>query len=117
MWFCFNDGFCSAVQDRDDPNGLVVRARRRKDIENIFPDKQVVVGGSTDYNYRVFCSKEEFAKLVSDSIMDINYGNFKNSVKDHELHDLYCDFWGLHYSYQKHENENGWGRHPPLITY
>jgi hypothetical protein len=109
MWFCFNDGFCSAVQDRADPDGLVVRARRRKDIENIFPDKEIIVGGSTDYNYRVFCSKKEFAKLVSESIMNIEYGNFKNSVIDNDLHHLYEDFWRLHYNYQHHENENRWG--------
>jgi hypothetical protein len=107
MWFCFNDGFCSAVQDRSDPNGLVVRARRRKDIENIFPDKEIIVGGSTDYNYRVFCTKEEFAKLVADSIMNIKYDNFKNSVNDYDLHDLYANFWGLHYDYQR--NEDRWG--------
>jgi biotin synthase-like enzyme len=100
MWFCFNDGFCSAVQDRNNPNGLVVRARRRKDIRNIFPDKEIIVGGSTDYNYRVFCTKEEFAKLVANSIMNIKYDNFKNSVRDYELHELYADFWHLHFKYQ-----------------
>ena len=100
MWFCFNDGFCSAVQDRNSPNGLVVRARRRKDIENIFPDKEIIVGGSTDYNYRVYCSKKEFADIVNDSIMNINYPNFKDSVMDDDLHNLYGKFWTLHYSYQ-----------------
>ena len=103
MWVCFNDGFCSAVQDRNNPDGLVVRARRRKDILNIFPDKKIVEGGSTDYNYRVYCTKEEFANLVANSIKNIKYDNFKNSVRDYDLHELYADFWHLHFRYQYKE--------------
>jgi hypothetical protein len=32
--------------------------------------------------------------------MAIDYTNFKNSVQDDQLHDLYSDFWTLHYRYQ-----------------
>lgn len=101
MWFCFNDGFISAVQHRDDPETLVVRARRREILDTLFPEQLVVVGGSTDYNYRVFIGKKEFNKIVSKRIQDIDYTNFKNSVEDDELHHLYADFWRLHYDYQR----------------
>jgi hypothetical protein len=104
MWFCFNDGFVSAVQDRNNVNRLVVRARRLQDIENIFPDKNIIVGGSTDYNYRVFVDKTEFAEMVMDRISNINYDNFKNSTHEPDLHNLYGNFWSLHYRYQLKEN-------------
>ena len=100
MWFCFNNGFVSAVENRDDKDGLVVRARRREHLEDNFPDNKIVVGGSTDYNYRIFISKKEFAEIVKDRIMDIDYGNFKNSVEDDDLYDLYSKFWTLHYKFQ-----------------
>lgn len=100
MWFCFNNAFVSAVEHRDNPNLLMVRARRSKDLENLFPGKEIIVGGSTDYNYRVIVSKDEFSKLVAERVNNINYDNFKNSVKDEDLKILYHSFWYLHYRMQ-----------------
>lgn len=101
MWLCFNDGFVSAVQHRDKPDELVIRSRRQEILKNLFPEKEITVGGSTDYKYRVFCHKNELMKIVSDRISNISYDNFKNSVMDDDLHDLYADFWHRHYWYQK----------------
>jgi hypothetical protein len=100
MWVCFNNAFVSAVQDRNNKDRLVIRARRKEHLENIFPNKEIVIGGSTDYNYRVFCDKNEFADLVANNIKNINYDNFKNSVEDNDLHKLYANFWYLHRAYQ-----------------
>jgi hypothetical protein len=100
MWFCFNNGFVSAVEHRDDKNTLVVRARRREHLEDNFPNRKIVVGGSTDYKYRIFISKKDFAEIIKDRIMNINYDNFKNSVEDDDLHELYNGFWLLHYRFQ-----------------
>ena len=101
MWVCFNNAFVSAVEDRYDMNGLVIRARRKEHLERLFPNKEVIVGGSTDYNYRVYCPKSEFAALVAKSIENIEYDNFKSSVKERDLHDLYLDFWFLHRKFQE----------------
>lgn len=104
MWLCFNDGFVSAVEDENDDDRLVVRARRKQDIKNIFPNETVYENVGTDYKYRVYCSKKDFAKIVSDRIKkEIDYTNFKNSVVDNDRHQLYADFWSLHYAYQKKE--------------
>jgi hypothetical protein len=100
MWFCFNDGFVSAVQDVKNKNLLVVRARRREHLENIFPDTKILVNAGTDYKYRVYIEKQKFALIVKERILDINYDNFKNSVDDNDLRKLYGDFWYLHYRYQ-----------------
>jgi hypothetical protein len=38
---------------------------------------------------------------MMDRIDGINYPNFKNSVKDDDLHNLYLAFWGDHHRYQQ----------------
>jgi hypothetical protein len=101
MWVLFNDGFVSAVQNPSDRNGLVIRARRKEHLENIFPGEPVVVNGGTDYKYRIKVSKKLFADVLANRANDIDYGNFKSSVADDELHDLYAGFWGMHYRYQR----------------
>ena len=98
MWICFNDGFVSAVEDWNDKNRLRVRARKREHLE--FLNKHIQEDRGSDYKFRCFIDKESFAELVKQRILDIDYGNFKNSVKDDNLHDLYSDFWQLHYMYQ-----------------
>lgn len=101
MWLCFNDGFVSAVQNWDDASGLVVRARRAKILTKLFPKAEIKVTTDSDYRYRVFVSKEEFAKIVTARITDISYSNFKSSVEDGQLHELYAAFWRLHHRYQR----------------
>ena len=100
MWFCFNDGFVSAVENSKDKSQFVVRARRRKHLEDNFKGYEIGVNQGTDYKYRIFIDKKEFAKIVNEKIMNINYDNFKNSVEDNDLHDLYATFWRHHYYFQ-----------------
>lgn len=100
MWFCFNDAFVSAVQS-DKPDVLMIRARRRSHLRSLFPGKPILTTENTDYKYRVFCTKVEWAEIVKERILDIDYTNFKNSVEDDALHHLYEKFWFQHYRYQK----------------
>jgi hypothetical protein len=100
MWICFNDAFISAVQDRRRPSRLVVRARKRKHLERLFPGKRIAATPDADYAYRVSISKKSFARKVVSRISAINYDNFKDSVSDAELHDLYLKFWSQHWQYQ-----------------
>lgn len=102
MWICFNDGFVSAVDNSYDRTGdtLKVRARRPEILKRLFPNLELIVTDNTDYRYRVIVSKAAFAEIVAANIKNISYDNFKDSVKDDELHDLYADFWTLHWRYQ-----------------
>lgn len=103
MWICFNDGFISAVQSKDNPDVLVIRSRRLEDLENVVgSDKSIEVNAGTDYKYRTEISKSEWVQIVSDRIMDTDYTNFKNSVKSVPLYNLYHKIWNLHYKYQSH---------------
>ena len=101
MWLCFNDGFVSVVEDTRGINELVVRSRRREILKSLFPEKQILVLGIADYRYRVYCSKQEMSKILVDRVDQINYNNFKDSVQDENLHDLYDQMWFLHYCYQE----------------
>lgn len=104
MWICFNNAFVSAIENINNPNMLVIRARHKDHLNNLFPDATVTVTPNRDYRYRIDVTKQEFADMVSKNIMNINYNNFKKSVNDNDLHDLYAKFWTLHYSYQE------WGK-------
>jgi hypothetical protein len=100
MWICFNNAFVSAVES-DMPTVLKVRARKREHLATLFPGKKIHTSKDTDYAYRVFVNRKAFAKLVAKRVMDIDYDNFKDSVEDDRLHDLYADFWQLHGKYQQ----------------
>jgi hypothetical protein len=99
MWICFNDAFISVVAS-DLPDELMVRARNGEHLKNLFPDAKVIITPHNDYRFRIFVKKETFAAMVVDRIGEINYTNFKNSVKENRLHDLYLQFWLLHERYQ-----------------
>jgi hypothetical protein len=103
MWFCFNDAFVSVVEMKNKPGLLMVRARAHEHLTNLFGTEEYGAVHTTpehDYRYRVYCTKEEWAAIVSKRIAEINYTNFKDSVKDDKLHTLYEDFWFLHMIYQ-----------------
>lgn len=99
-WFCFNDGFVSVVQSDTDPDILMVRARRIEILETLFDEDRIKQYDFSDYRFRVFCLREEWQDIVSERIENINYSNFKNSVKDEELHKMYQNFWWIHANYQ-----------------
>ena len=101
MWLCFNDGFLSVVSDKDDPARLMVRARRKQVLLNVCGnDVEVIENAGSDYRWRTFVDRKAFSALVAARIDKIGYTNFKNSVADGDLHQLYMEFWELHRDYQ-----------------
>jgi hypothetical protein len=101
MWFCFKNAFVSAVQHNEKPDILVVRARRRKHLEVLFPHHEIIGMVGSDYKWRCFVDKSHFAELVRRTIMEIDYDNFKNTVKDQDLHEMYMDIWTAGWVMQK----------------
>jgi len=82
----------------------MVRARRKKDLQNVFGDNvEIIENAGSDYRWRTFVERKAFAALVAARVERINYTNFKNSVDDHDLHDLYMDFWTRHHRYQEQD--------------
>jgi hypothetical protein len=102
MWLCLNDGFLSVVAGKNDPARLLVRARRKQDLFSVCGnDVEVLKDVGTDYRWRTFVDGKAFSALVAGRVEKIDYTNFKNSVEDHDLHDMYMDFWSRHYRYQE----------------
>ncbi|MNC03812.1 hypothetical protein D3C76_1116260 [compost metagenome] len=103
MWIFLKNSFLSIV-DKGDPTGqtLLVRARRKGDIERVFPDAQVIEGGGTDYAFRASIDREQVAQTMADQVRAIRTPNFKNTVTEPGRHDAYMDVWAamLHYQGQ-----------------
>ena len=97
MWVCLNNSFLSIVEPTGTAKGaspeLMVRARRAGDIERVFPGAVVTTIDNRDYMFRATIPRDLVARALYDLVMDIDYGNFKNSVRDRKLHDAYADTW------------------------
>lgn len=100
MWICLNDAFLSIVSKDCPPDCLLVRARRKGDIERTFPGHKVVESLQTDYRYRAVVPRRVVAQVMAERVEDIDYDNFKNSVADDDLHDAYARVWGVMYGLQ-----------------
>ena len=97
MWICLNHGFISIVKDKDEPRNLLVRARKRGVLETMFPSAQILTNAGTDYQYRVSVLAPLAMTAVVKEMKNINYTNFKDSVRDKELAQDYAEFWFTHF--------------------
>lgn len=94
MWISLSDAFVSIVSDPTDQNLLLVRARRKGDIERVFGDIYAVTRTPDhDYLFRAHIPRDGVAAVIADALVSIDYGNFKGSVKNQRLHDAYLQVW------------------------
>ncbi|CAB4130400.1 hypothetical protein UFOVP119_24 [uncultured Caudovirales phage] len=110
MWIFQSDSFLSIVapaqSDLPPPlrpkwqDYLIVRARKRGDIERVFKGVRVVKLPNRDYAFRAYVPRDRVAGVMFDRFMNIEYGNFKGSVKDDERHDAYMSVWSVMNRYQ-----------------
>lgn len=95
MWVMLSDSFLSIVQDTTNPNNLLVRARRRGDIRAVFPEAQEKIVKNADYLVRASIERSLVAARIQTEVLDIDYPNFKDSVKDPVLHFSYSRIWEI----------------------
>lgn len=100
MWIMLNKAFLSIVDKAPDDRDLLVRARRKGEIEAVFPNAKVIAGGGTDYDYRAQIDRGLVAEAIAREIVSIGYPNFKDSVKDPERKGAYMDVWSAMMRYQ-----------------
>ncbi len=103
MWIYTKEGFVSAVrykqEDRRERATLdlvelvIVRARRREHLQKLFPEHEIHETPEADYAFRVFVVQEEFATVLFNLALDIDYPNFKNSVPEGDYHDCLNEIW------------------------
>jgi hypothetical protein len=114
MWLFTKIGFFSAVEDYNDKNGLMVRARFMEDIEKLqatLKEKgyqtNIYKTPNNDYLYRLFVPKHIFANILFYITMDIDYGNFKNEVHGDPIRDeAYMECWYAMNDAQHLKNKN-----------
>ena len=118
MWISLNDGFVSIVELRGDPSQLMVRARRRVHLEAFLSRKKgIVETKSNDYRWRCIVPRADVAKLLADRVMKLDYLNFKDSVKNKELHDMYLDWWFDHRAMQERKPGKRGRRKQPFMRF
>lgn len=99
MWVFLSDAALSIVQKPGDKM-LTVRARVGGDIDKVFPKAKVIINAGTDYKFRAKVKREDVARAMSDAVMNLDYDNFKSSVKDDKRHDAYLGVWSVMMRYQ-----------------
>ena len=112
MWIFCKLGFFSAVQHREKPDVLLVRARIKGDLERRiraiprddllhFGQPKVEITPDADYRYRAEIYKAVFSELLRDTAESIDYDNFKNAAHDGTVRDeAYMDVWRAMWSAQ-----------------
>jgi hypothetical protein len=95
MWVLMNNSYFSIVKNKNKKDSLIVRARIKGDIEEIFPSANVLEDIGTDYKYRTFLPKWVVSKAIKKSVENIDYDNFKDSIPftDNIRHDVYFNVW------------------------
>lgn len=93
MWIFLNNAFFSIVANRDDPDTLLVRGRRRGDLESAFPRAAVTTTPDADYRFRAAIPRHEVAAAVGSAISALGYTNFEASVGDSDRHAAYSAIW------------------------
>jgi hypothetical protein len=101
MWICLNDGFVSVVADPEIPGNLLVRARSAKHLKALAPEVRITKTPKRDYGWRVSLPADIVASIIANRVVEIDYDNFKDSVKERKLHRMYEMWWGDHFRYQR----------------
>lgn len=97
MWVFTKHGFYSIVQDKDNEEYLIVRARVKGDIEYYFPDDPVDEDAGSDYRYRTRRHRSTVSALMNDIVDDIDYTNYKAAVNmvDPRRSEYYGMVWAI----------------------
>ena len=105
MWIFTKQGFVSAVLDKTNPSVMMVRARERTHLTELFPDRAVVELTPADYPYRVFLPKGRFIEWIATQAERIDYPDFKSAIPEGPISDRYhqaChDVWAVMHDLQK----------------
>lgn len=87
MWLITDRGFYSVVDKGDREGHLCVRARVKDDLENLFKldclsgyAGDVIDTDNSDYRFRVYVTRADWAAACSTFAVEIDYDNFKNAV-------------------------------------
>jgi hypothetical protein len=108
MWIASKLGFFSVVIDNQRAGRMLVRARCKADIFNLFDANEDLKSmepptsdESRDYRWRLSLDKTDWLRLACRLAQGIDYGNFKSEVakhpeqgsKLHAYHQVWHELW------------------------
>lgn len=96
MWIATQHGIVSIVKDLTSPGCLLVRGRTPESVRGFLglPNSgPILYTPNNDYKFRLSMSKTVVANRVAAITNAIDYGNFKDSVADPDLHSLLIELW------------------------
>jgi len=108
MWIFTTKGFFSVVQQENDPQQVLIRARLKKDIQNMkrlfnalgLKPGGIIVNARSDYKYRFSADRTDWILVMTRLMLDMRYTNFKDAaykadsreIKDNR-HEAYFRIW------------------------
>jgi len=100
MWLFTLNSFVSVVRHRDEPDKLLVRARRREDLIELLGlewEKYFFEDKYADYRFRLIMSETDFQEILSSYIHHkLTYDNFKTAQKPNgKFLDFLHKIWSL----------------------
>lgn len=84
MWLATEKGFYSVVintQSKNKESEILIRARKKSDLENLNTGRKVHISKKKDYAYRIFVSRQTFLRILLDLGSELQYSNFKDHIK------------------------------------
>jgi hypothetical protein len=100
MWLFTPFGFLSVVDKGGDGSTLLVRARRKGEIEAHFPEAVVETTPGNDYLFRARIDRDRVAVVMAEMIRNLGYKNYKATLQDSEFHDACMGVWEVMHRYQ-----------------
>jgi hypothetical protein len=99
MWIATNIGFFSMVQDRNNDEMMYIRGRDRNHFVELLKyledGYEIIEDLEADYRYRIHVSRNDTNYILDRLVDDIDYDNFKKSVKDQYLSYAYVHIWKI----------------------
>ena len=105
MWIFTRDAFCSVVSNSDD---LMVRCRFKTDAQHLAEllETDYITSGKADYRFRLFVDRPQFADVIRDQVLAIDYPNFKDVVcTDANRAKTYDECWAAMQRLQNRSDE------------
>jgi hypothetical protein len=122
MWLATVKGWFSVVIDNQRPGRMLVRARCRADILNLYNEHHETLASMEEptsdpawgYRWRMSVSKADFVKLAGRLAESVDYSNFKSAVHDRpdqrNKSSAYMKVWQNLAEVQQDENRDGSSR-------
>lgn len=107
MWLATERGFYSVVintQSKSQGSEILIRARKKSDLENLNTGRKIHISKKKDYAYRIFVSRQIFLRILLDLGSELQYSNFKGHIEgipnQKDKVPFYSQIWHVMNEYQ-----------------